>query len=168
MKLFVHEFSTWTYCIFCSKRKLHWKYFFEKGKTKTFLSRRVLSLAPYLKDVEKVYIFCWNFPFLPISSCFQQKWQREKGNDTINACFESDLPPQPPLSEESCKVERVVFLAFIFTELQSDQHFLVDISRLCHLIWQMIFFGQTDDARLAKLGIALAQGRSVWMSWAGC
>ena len=47
MKLFVHEFSTWTYCIFCSKRKLHWKYLFEKGKTKTFLSRHVLSLAPY-------------------------------------------------------------------------------------------------------------------------
>ena len=60
-------------------------------------------------------------------------------------CFESDLPPQSPLSEESCKLERVVFPAFIFPELQSDQHFLVNISRLFHSVWQMIFFGQTDD-----------------------
>ena len=48
MKFFVHDFSTWTYCSFSSKRNLHWKYLFEKGKTKTFLSRHILSLAPYL------------------------------------------------------------------------------------------------------------------------
>ena len=29
-----------------------------------------------LEDVEKVYIFCLNFLFLPISRCFQEKWQR--------------------------------------------------------------------------------------------
>ena len=46
MKFFVHDFSTWTYCSFSSKRNLHWKYLFEKGKTKTFLSRHILSLAP--------------------------------------------------------------------------------------------------------------------------
>ena len=48
MKLFFNEFSIWTYRIFSAKRKLHWTYQFEKGKTKTFLSRHVLLLAPYV------------------------------------------------------------------------------------------------------------------------
>ena len=47
MNFFVHEFSTWTYCSLISKRNLHWKYMFEKGKSKIFLSRCKVSLTPY-------------------------------------------------------------------------------------------------------------------------
>ena len=47
MKFFVHEFNTWTYCSVSSKRNLHWKYLFEKGKSKIFLPRRGLSIVPY-------------------------------------------------------------------------------------------------------------------------
>ena len=90
----------------------------------------------------------WGRGFLRPWGCrksFQVKWQGDKSNETINVYFESDLPPQPPLSEESCKLEKVVFSTFIFQELQSDQHFPNDISRLFHSVWQMIFLGQTDD-----------------------
>ena len=74
MKFFVHEFSTWTYCSFSSKRNLHWKYKFEKGKSKIFLSRRILSLTPYsLTSWNQTNVLAETEGLLaPYFSCFSQ------------------------------------------------------------------------------------------------
>ena len=71
----VHELIAF----FCSKRMYHWKYLFEKGKTKIFLSRHVLPLAPYW------WIITLNFYKGKIFNFYKGKtFNFYKGNHKLN------------------------------------------------------------------------------------
>ena len=46
-------------CLFSARTFIYWKYLFEKGKTKIFLSRHILSLTPYPRPVYMIKEALW-------------------------------------------------------------------------------------------------------------
>ena len=46
-------------CLFSARTFIYWNYLFEKGKTKIFLSRHILSLTPYPRPVYMIKEALW-------------------------------------------------------------------------------------------------------------